>query len=209
MVGKDVLSRLGKSLNQPIQNRPRTSSSFVAIAPPDKVKRFMTHLLRHQDRLYHYIRSLEPRHQDADDVLQEAYLVLWEKFDEYHEDTNFYAWACKIAYFKILQRRSQTERGPSLFAPELLQQLSDEAVLQADGLETQRKFLDGCLDKLPPSDLELITYRYAQSWTREKIAKLLGRSINSVSKALSRIRRDLWECISEEIKVRGTEWRVP
>ena len=126
----------------------------------------MTQLLRYQDRLYHYIRSLEPRHQDADDAIQETYLVLWEKFDEYREDTNFYAWACKIAYFKVLQHRWQTKRSPSLFAPEVLQQLSDEAMLQADGIETQRTLLDGCLDKLPQSDLELISYRYAQGCTR-------------------------------------------
>ena len=169
----------------------------------------MMQLLRCQDRLYYYIRSLEPHHQDADDALQETYLVLWKKFDEFHENTSFYAWACKIAYFKILQRRSQTKRGPSLFAPELLQQLSDESLLQADGLETQRKFLDGCLDKLPPSDLDLITYHYARAYTREKIARLLGRSTNSVSKLLSRIRRDLWKCIREQSEAQDTEWRGP
>jgi len=169
----------------------------------------MAHLLRHQDRLYHYIRSLEPRHQDADDILQETYLVLWEKFDEYREDTSFCAWACKIAYFKILQRRSQRKRGPAIFSPELVQQLSDEAVLQSDGLEAQTKLLDGCLDKLPPSDLELITYRYVRGYAREKIAKLLGRSANSVSKLLSRIRRDLWKCVNEETEVRDAEGRAP
>ena len=155
----------------------------------------MTQLLRHQDRLYRFTRSLEPRQQDADDVLQETYLVLWEKFDAYHEDTNFYAWACKIAYFKILQRRSQAKRGPSLLAPELMEQLSEEAISQADSLEAQSKLLDSCIDKLPPSDLDLTTYRYAQAFSLEKIATLLGRSANSVSKSLSRIRRDLWKCM--------------
>ena len=169
----------------------------------------MAQLLGCKDRLYYYIRSLEPRHQDADDTLQETYLVLWEKFDEYQEDTSFSAWACKIAYYKILQRRSQTKRGPLLLAPELMQLLSDEAISQADGLETQRKLLDGCLDKLPPSDIELTSYRYVQAYTREKIAKLLGRSANSVSKALSRIRRDLWKCISENIEAQDTERRTP
>lgn len=169
----------------------------------------MAQLLRHQDRLYYYIRSLEPRHQDADDALQETYLVLWEKFDEYREDTSFCAWACKIAYYKILQRRSQTKRGPAIFAPELLQQLSDEAIQHSDGLEAQRKLLDDCFDKLPPIDLELITYRYAQGYVREKIAKLLGRSANAVSKSLSRIRRDLWKCIQDTIEGQDADWRAP
>ena len=181
----------------------------MSAAPPERVNRFMTHLLRHQERLYHYIRSLEPRRQDADDALQETYLVLWEKFDEYREDTNFYAWACKIAYFKILQRRRQLQRGPSIFDPDVLRQLSEEAVLQTDVLEAQRELLDGCLDKLPPSDLELIAYRYARGYTRDKIAQLLGRSANSVSKSLSGIRRALWECISEGLKTRDAQRRIP
>jgi RNA polymerase sigma-70 factor, ECF subfamily len=169
----------------------------------------MTHLLCHQDRLYQYIRSLEPRRQDADDVLQETYLVLWEKFDEYREDTSFGAWACKIAYFKILQRRAKAQRGPALFAPDVLQRLSEEAVLQADALEMQRELLDRCLDKLPPSEQELIAYRYARDCPREKIARLLGRSVNSVSKSLSSIRRALWKCVSEGLKAQDAERRTP
>ena len=178
-------------------------------ALPEKMDRFMAHVLRHQDRLYYYIRSLEPRHQDAADAIQDTYLVLWEKFDDYREDTSFYAWACKIAYFKILQHRSKIKRGPLLFTPELLEQLSDEAILQADGLEAQRLFLDDCLDKLPPIDLEYVAYRYTQGCTCEKIAKLLSRSANSVSKSLSRIRRDLWKCISEAIAAQDTQRRIP
>ncbi len=176
--------------------------------PPEKVNRFMTHLLRHQDRLYHYIRSLEPRSQDADDVLQETYLILWEKFDEYCEGTSFHAWACKIAYYKILQRRSQSKRGPTFFSQDVLQQLADDAVNQADELESQRELLMECLDQLPPSDLELIVYRYARAHTCEKIAQLLGRTANSISKSLSTIRRALQKCVHEKFETPDAERRV-
>ena len=167
----------------------------------------MTHLLCHQDRLYYYIRALEPRRQDADDIVQDTYLVMWEKFDEYREGTSFYAWACKIAYFKILQRRTQSQRGPTLFAPEVLQQLSEEAVVRTDVSEAERELLDRCVDKLPPSDLDLINYRYVREYTREKIAQLLNWSVNTVSKAMSRIRRTLLKCVSEEIDKQDSKRR--
>ena len=40
---------------------------------------------------------------DAEDVLQEANLVLWRKFDQYQEGTNFFAWACQIIRYEVLK----------------------------------------------------------------------------------------------------------
>ena len=60
-----------------------------------------------QGRLYQYIRTLPPRDQVVDDVIQETLLVLWRKFDAFEEGTNFDAWAAKIAYYEVLKERGR------------------------------------------------------------------------------------------------------
>ena len=56
-----------------------------------------------QDDLYRYIYSLLPHYDDARDVLQETVLAVAGKFDEYDASRPFLPWACKFAYYKVLQ----------------------------------------------------------------------------------------------------------
>ena len=51
-------------------------------ARPAKSTVFLPLFLKNERRLYAYILTLLPRRADADDVLQETSLVLWDKFDE-------------------------------------------------------------------------------------------------------------------------------
>ena len=58
---------------------------------------FVRLLTQHQRDMYLYIRSLLPDRHEADDVLQEVNLVLWDKRAQFRIDSNFRAWAFQIA----------------------------------------------------------------------------------------------------------------
>ena len=51
-------------------------------AAADKGKLFLRLFLQNRMRLYAYVLTLLANRADADDVLQEASLVMWDKFDE-------------------------------------------------------------------------------------------------------------------------------
>src|SRR5262245_5742011 len=65
-----------------------------------KGRAFLRLFLQNERRLYAYILTLLPHRADADDVLQEASLVMWDKFDDANPPADFTAWGCRIAYFK-------------------------------------------------------------------------------------------------------------
>ena len=44
--------------------------------------------------MHGFVRSLVPRREDAAEVMQEAAVVLWEKFDEFDSSRDFRKWAC-------------------------------------------------------------------------------------------------------------------
>jgi RNA polymerase sigma-70 factor (ECF subfamily) len=69
---------------------------------PWKGKLFLRLFLQNQRRLYAYVLTLLPNRTDADDVFQEASLVLWDKFNAENPPADFAAWGCRIAYFKVL-----------------------------------------------------------------------------------------------------------
>ena len=55
-----------------------------------RVEQFMALYSSHQRRLYLYTLTLLPTSLDAEDVFQDANLVLWRKFDQYQAGTNFF-----------------------------------------------------------------------------------------------------------------------
>ena len=59
---------------------------------PDKSKLFLPLFIRFERRIYSYIFTLVPQRADADDLLQETSLVLWDKFDVASPPNDFLAW---------------------------------------------------------------------------------------------------------------------
>lgn len=54
-------------------------------------------LTRHQASIHAFIHSLLPGDPEVEDVLQRTNIVLWNKREQFEENTNFKAWAFSIA----------------------------------------------------------------------------------------------------------------
>ena len=106
----------------------------------------------HQRRLYLYTVTLLCGSVDAEDVFQEANLVLWQKFHQYEEGTNFFAWACQIIRNKAMKHREKRARAAQLLDPDVLDRLADLAVEEVEHLdEFHRRMLMDCMGRLSPA----------------------------------------------------------
>ncbi|MBN1395089.1 MAG: sigma-70 family RNA polymerase sigma factor [Pirellulales bacterium] len=167
---------------------------------PRRVEQFMALYSSHQRRLYLYALTLLPDSVDAEDVLQEANLVLWRKFDQYRQGTNFFAWACRIVRYEVLKHREKSARAASLLDPDVLDRLAELAATQVEHLDEQhRQALVDCMKRLSPGDRELMHHRYAEALTVKAMAAAMNRSPNAVSQSLGRVRRLLLDCINAAV----------
>jgi RNA polymerase sigma-70 factor (ECF subfamily) len=168
-------------------------------------KLFLRQFLQNERRLYAYILTLLPNRADADDVFQEASLVLWDKFDADHPPNDFLAWGCRIAYFKVLDFCKKRQRSRVVFSQAMLERLAETAVEHAAALqlEERREALTGCIAKLRPPDRELLARRFAEGATIHSVAAAVGRSVDAVYKALARIRQALFECVTRTLALGG------
>jgi RNA polymerase sigma-70 factor (ECF subfamily) len=179
-----------------------TASNFQQAAcrgfsHPASVDRFMQLLVAHQSRLYQYVRMLMPRVQDAEDVLQQTFIVMWRKYDPAQPESSFYAWATRIAYLEVLKSRERNAREATILDSGVLERIVAEEEAEPEYLAELKSLLEACLDRLPPDDRELIERRYQPGMLVGALAAELGRPVNSVSKSLGRIRRALWKCVNE------------
>jgi RNA polymerase sigma-70 factor (ECF subfamily) len=170
-----------------------------------KGKLFLRLFLQNERRLYAYVLTLLPNRADADDVFQDASLVMWDKFDSAQPPQDFAAWGCRIAFYKVLEFRKRCHRSRLLFNPELLERLADTALEQAGTLqlEERRRALAGCIDKLGPADRDLLARRFAPGATTASVAEEVGRSLDAVYKALAKIRHALFACVNRALAREG------
>ena len=168
---------------------------------PDKTRLFLALFLQNQRRLYAYILTLLPRRADADDVLQETSLVMWDKFDERQPPDDFAAWGCRIAYFKVLDFYKKCQRSRVCFSQALLERLAETAVEQAGTLQLdeRREALAACLEKLNARDRDLLARRFSVGATTRSTAAAVGRSVDATYKALSKIRQALFDCVNRAL----------
>ena len=160
---------------------------------------FLQHYGQCQRQLYLFILFLLPNATDAQDVLQETSLVLWEKFAEYDTERSFFAWARGIAHRKVLKHRERKGRQAALFRNPTLQILLRDLEQYGDDERPMLGALDQCLERLNPADRELIKKRYAPGASVQALAATLGRTPNALSQSLRRIRQALLECITRRM----------
>jgi RNA polymerase sigma-70 factor (ECF subfamily) len=170
-----------------------------------KNKLFLRLFLQNERRLYAYILTLLPNRADADDILQESSLILWDKFDENNPPDDFAAWGCRIAYFKILDFLKKRRRSRVQFSQAMLERIGETAVEQAGTLqlEERRTALARCIEKLRQRDRDLLVQRFAEGATTQSTAAQVGRSVEAVYKALSKIRQSLFDCVTRTLAREG------
>jgi RNA polymerase sigma-70 factor, ECF subfamily len=171
----------------------------------EKRKRLVGLLTQHQRRLYGYIHVLVPNPHDAEDILQETCQVICEKFDEFTEGTDFAAWACQIAWWRVRAARTKYARSKVVFGDDILESLSNTATAMHDELNLRGEALTHCLEKLPPRDRQLVLTRYERGATVADAAERSGRTLEAAYKALMRIRKLLFDCVTHRLNTLITE----
>jgi len=169
----------------------------------DRQKQLMLLMTQHQRRIFSYIYTLVPDRHDAQDLLQETSLTVVEKFREFEPGTDFAAWACQIAYWRIRAARQKFARSKVVFDQDVVDAVAQTAATMGAELDARHEALEQCLKKLHPRDREMVLTRYEPGANVEEAAQRSGRSLVAAYKALARIRKLLFDCVSDQLATGG------
>lgn len=143
-----------------------------------------------------FVYMLLPHWPDAEDVIQRTRIVLWQKFSQFRPGTSFKAWAMQVARFEVQNFRRAQSSDRLCFEDRLVDSLAEVQSSMAEELERRRAVLAHCLQQLRASDRQIIRQCYgAKATTAKEAAERLQRPVNTLYKALNRIRRTLVECV--------------
>ena len=156
-------------------------------------------MMKYQRRIFAYIHTLVPSRSDAEDILQEASLTICEKFSDFESGTNFYSWACQIAYWKVSAARKKFATAKVIFNQEVLDVISQTRFEVDEELDKRHGALSRCLQKLNDRDRRMVLTRYETGKNVTAAAQASGLKVQGAYKALNRIRKTLFDCVSFEL----------
>lgn len=165
----------------------------------DRHRRFLRAFTTNEPAVRAFVRRLVPTRADADDILQEVSIVLWEKFDEFRPDADFRAWACGIARYKVLAWLRDKGRDRLVLDSDVVELIAKESLQAESELEQQRVALESCFEKIPPDQRELLAHAYRRDVKIQDVAASSGRSVGGFYQWLHRMRKLLLECIGREL----------
>lgn len=180
-------------------NSPNSNDLTHSIAerPIVDEERFMKLFLASEHRLRGFILTMVPRLSDAEDILQDALMVMWRKFDDFEPDTDFVAWGISVARFQVFNYRRRERARRVLYCDELIARLEEATQTHALTRDARIDALESCMSRLPEKDRELIRLRYFDfaKVTVKEVSSQLDRRVDAVYKALNRIHDRLLFCI--------------
>lgn len=156
---------------------------------------FLRLFLSSERELFRTVAALVPAIDDAEEIVQQTAIALWEKFDTYDPQQPFTPFACGFASNVARQWIASRRRWNSV----LEDGLADEILRRRDQLrplmDARLRNLDACLQKLPDDQRRILDRYYFRRIPIDAIAAELGRSIDAVYKSLQRIRQSLRTCM--------------
>ena len=163
-------------------------------------QRFLSLFLRSEREIFRYVAALVPNVTDAEDIVQQTAISLWEKFDAYDPSQPFTPWACRFALNKTRQWIERRQRWQALLDDGLAEELAQRRQELLPDFEMRLKHLEGCLGKLPEGQRSLVEGYYYERASVETLAQRSGRSEAATYKTLQRVRQALQVCVEGRIR---------
>src|SRR5262249_28541738 len=155
-------------------------------------------------------KNITQNDEDAEDVLQDAFLKAYEHLDSFQGNSKFYTWIVRIAVNEALMRlrKRKGDRIVSLDEPidtgeEMVNRevaVWDENPEQQYSQEEYRRILDEAVESLKPDFRIVFSLRDIEGMSTEETAEALGISIPAVKSRLLRARLALREKLTRKFK---------
>lgn len=168
---------------------------------------FVALLTTSQRRVYAFICTLVIDRADADEVLQETNLALWQQIEKFEPGTDFVAWACRVAHFKVMKLRDAAKRHRVKLDDALIELLATESIeeqridqrLAHERYERHRLALVACLEELSERNRNILLLHYQGGQSLATIGSSIGRTANAVAQQFHRIRAVLRTCVQRRL----------
>ena len=166
-------------------------------------------------RLYAIALKMLRSSTTADDVLQDAFVQVWHRADDYHaERGDVMAWLASIVRYRAIDVLRKTPRdrpldggladdattamGPFDTPPDSPDGAGDPGEpMRAAIAEEDADYIDRCLSRLSGSQQQSIALAFFRGFTHQELAECLAVPLGTIKSRLRRSLQRLKECLGQ------------
>ncbi len=145
--------------------------------PVTREKAFTAILKKYQEKLYWHVRRMVIGHDDANDVLQNVFIRVWNGLENFREDSQLYTWLYRIATNETLTFLEQKKKRSSVSLSDVESGLSNKIMADKDfdGNKLEWKLQLG-IQQLPEKQRVVFQLRYYDEMPYEEMSRVLETS---------------------------------
>src|SRR5437762_9204884 len=200
------------TIQSPATEEIHPDVALVARAKNGDTAAFEQLVRKYERQIFRIAQHITQNREDAEDVMQDAFLKAYEKLDQFQGNSKFYTWLVRIAVNESLMRLRKRRTGKMVSIDEDVEteegsvprDLADWApdpeqnYTQSELAEILRKTIQG----LPPGFRVVFALRDVEGLSTEETAETLGLSIPAVKSRLLRARLQLRERLNKFFQMR-------
>jgi RNA polymerase sigma-70 factor (ECF subfamily) len=199
-----IQSRVGEQVSDEL--------ALVQAAKAGDVGAFEQLVKRYDRNVFRIAQHITQNREDAEDVVQDAFLKAYENLEQFQGQSKFYTWLVRIAVNEALMKLRRRR-------PERMVSLDEEVKTEEDSMPREvadwspnpeqlysqselRDILTKTIQGLPPSFRTVFVLRDVEGLSTEETAEALDLSIPAVKSRLLRARLQLRERLNRYFKKR-------
>lgn len=145
--------------------------------PSTRESAFTAIIKKYQERLYWHVRRMVVEHEDANDVLQNVFIKVWNGLDNFREDAQLYTWLYRIATNECLSYLEQQKKRTSVSLEEMGSNLENKIKADKDFDANKLEWkLQLAIQQLPEKQRIVFSLRYYDEMPYEEMSRVLETS---------------------------------
>jgi RNA polymerase sigma-70 factor (ECF subfamily) len=137
--------------------------------------------VKYQEKIYWHARRMSGNHLDADEIVQEVLIVLYDKLKNFKFESSLYTWIYTITNTRSINYLKKRNLK-NFFSLDEVSNKKFEQNNVIDDLESKQKIekIESALQKLPVKQREVFVMRNFDELSYEEISKITGKSIGAL-----------------------------
>jgi len=137
--------------------------------------------VKYQEKIYWHARRMTGNHLDADEIVQEVLMVLYNKLKTFEFKSSLYTWIYTITNTRSINFLKK-KNIRSFFSLDDISNSKFEQSDMIDDLESKQKVekIEKALQKLPVKQREVFIMRNFDELSYEEISQITGKNIGTL-----------------------------
>ena len=150
---------------------------ILALVRDGRLEEAFTQIVNlYSERLYWHIRTIVGTHEDADDVVQDSFIKIWNALPSFRGEAQLFTWVWRIATNEAINHARREKLRTTRDIDSLPERGGSSGV---DGDEAQR-LLSRAIETLSPRQRAVFSMRYFDQMPYEQISRITGTSVGAL-----------------------------